>query len=55
MIVDLKRIELGKAVHDGALYVVEQIPTLVKYGDQTPILRAGINPGTFQGLGLTVK
>lgn len=41
MIIDLKRIQLGKNVEDGALWVVEQVPSLVVGGDQTPILRAG--------------
>jgi len=41
MIVDLKEISLNTAIHDGALYVVEQIPGLVEYEDVTPILRTG--------------
>lgn len=44
MLVDLKQIELGKAIHDDALWVVEQIPTRVAAGDQTPILRTGYWP-----------
>ena len=41
MIIDLKKVVLGEKIMDGALWVVEQIPTLVKSGDQTQILRAG--------------
>ncbi|XP_074649153.1 phospholipase B-like 1 [Tubulanus polymorphus] len=41
MIVDLKKIKLGETIMDGALYVVEQIPTLVVYRDETKILREG--------------
>jgi hypothetical protein len=41
MILDLNKIKLGKEIQDGALYVVEQIPTLVVYADQTNILRNG--------------
>ncbi|KAH3863783.1 phospholipase B-like 1 [Dreissena polymorpha] len=44
MIVDLKQIELQKAIHDDALWVVEQIPGLVEYADTTPILRTGYWP-----------
>ncbi|XP_071106196.1 phospholipase B-like 1 [Haliotis cracherodii] len=44
MIVDLKRIQLGSSILDDALWVVEQIPTLVKSGDQTAILRTGYFP-----------
>ena len=41
MVIDLKRIQLGEAILDDALCVVEQIPTLVESADQTDILRAG--------------
>lgn len=41
MIIDLKKIKLGHEIEDGALYVVEQIPTLVVYADQTKMLRNG--------------
>ena len=41
MILDLRKIELERTIHDGALWVVEQIPGLVEYGDTTPILRTG--------------
>ncbi|XP_020904137.1 phospholipase B-like 1 [Exaiptasia diaphana] len=44
MILDLKRVELNKTLHDGALWVVEQIPTYVESGDQTSILRYGYWP-----------
>ena len=43
MVLDLKKIKIKKSIEDGALYVVEQIPGLVEYGDQTHILRAGKN------------
>ena len=41
MIVDLKKIKLRETILDGALWVVEQIPSLVQSGDQTDVLRAG--------------
>ena len=41
MILDMKKISLGKSIDDNALWVVEQIPTLVKSADTTSILRAG--------------
>ncbi|CAH1794924.1 unnamed protein product [Owenia fusiformis] len=44
MIVDLKKVHLNEAIDDGALWVIEQIPTLVEAGDQTAILRAGYWP-----------
>lgn len=44
MVIDLKKIQLGKSVKNDALWVVEQIPGLVVAGDQTPILRAGYWP-----------
>ncbi|EDO42515.1 predicted protein, partial [Nematostella vectensis] len=44
MVLDLKRIQLNKTIEDNALWVVEQIPSLVASGDQTPILRAGYWP-----------
>ena len=43
MILDMKKISLGKFIDDNALWVVEQIPTLVKSADTTSILRAGKN------------
>lgn len=41
MVLDLKKIELQKAVKDGVLWVVEQIPGFVKSGDQTAVLQSG--------------
>lgn len=41
MVIDLKKIHLKSAIEDGALWVVEQIPSLVEAGDMTPILRTG--------------
>ena len=41
MILDLRKIELERTIHDSALWVVEQIPGHVEYGDTTPILRTG--------------
>ena len=41
MVVDLSRVSLGNWVADGALTVVEQIPGLVEYSDQTQALRQG--------------
>lgn len=41
MVIDLKKIHLKSAIDDGALWVVEQIPSLVEAGDMTPILRTG--------------
>lgn len=41
MVIDLKQIELNKTLHDNALWVVEQIPTLVAAADKTDVLRTG--------------
>lgn len=41
MVLDMKKVNLQKSLDDGTLYVVEQIPTLVEYSDQTHILRKG--------------
>ena len=41
MVIDLKQIQLNYTINDNALWVVEQIPGLVDYGDVTPILREG--------------
>ena len=41
MIIDMKRIEVNRSIADGALWVVEQVPSYVASGDQTEILRAG--------------
>ena len=42
MIIDLKKVTLGRQLADGALWVIEQIPGLVVGADQTTILRAGL-------------
>ncbi|KAI7789241.1 putative phospholipase B-like 1-like, partial [Triplophysa rosa] len=39
MIVDTSRVSLGSKLEDGALTVVEQIPGLVEFSDQTQTLR----------------
>lgn len=44
MIVDMKLINLNVSIKDGALWVVEQIPGLVEYGDLTNVLRTGYWP-----------
>ncbi|XP_053113152.1 phospholipase B-like 1 isoform X2 [Hemicordylus capensis] len=44
MILDTKKIKLQRSLDDGALYIVEQIPKLVEYSDQTSILRKGYWP-----------
>ncbi|KAK2571465.1 Phospholipase B-like 1 [Acropora cervicornis] len=44
MLLDLKKVELRKTLHNGALWIVEQIPGLVVGSDQTEILRAGYWP-----------
>ena len=49
MVLDLKQIELKKAVHDNALWVVEQIPGLVAYDDVSMILREGRLKVTIKG------
>jgi Phospholipase B len=41
MLVDYNKFEKGVAVHPGTLYVVEQIPGLVEYGDMTDQLERG--------------
>jgi len=41
MIVDLKKVTLGRSLDDGTLWVIEQVPGLVVGEDQTTILRAG--------------
>jgi len=42
MIVDLKKVTLGRALANETLWVIEQIPGLVVGADQTTILRAGL-------------
>ncbi|XP_056460799.1 phospholipase B-like 1 [Gadus chalcogrammus] len=44
MVVDRQRVKLGHWVEDGALTVVEQIPGLVEYSDQSQALRRGYWP-----------
>ncbi|KAK2833779.1 hypothetical protein Q5P01_017668 [Channa striata] len=44
MVLDRSKVKLGKSVEDGALVVVEQIPGLVEYSDQTQALRRGYWP-----------
>lgn len=44
MILDLKKIKLKEAILDDALWVVEQIPSLVRAADTTVILRTGYWP-----------
>lgn len=46
MVLDRSKVKLGHSVDDGALTVVEQIPGLVEYSDQTPALRRG-NSASF--------
>lgn len=41
MVVDLKRVSLRKQIEDWSLTVVEQIPGLVLYSDQSQALRHG--------------
>nr|XP_057905284.1 phospholipase B-like 1 [Doryrhamphus excisus] len=44
MVLDRSKVKLGHSVSDGALTVVEQIPGLVEYSDQTQALRLGYWP-----------
>lgn len=41
MVVDRSKVKLSSSIDDGALTVVEQIPGLVEYSDQTQALRRG--------------
>lgn len=45
MIVDMRKVTLGHSIEDGALTVVEQIPGLVEFSDQTQTLRRGKEHG----------
>ena len=47
MVLDRSKVKLGHSVEDGALTVVEQIPGLVEYSDQTQALRRGNNRSNF--------
>ena len=42
MIVDMKKVTLGRELADGTLWVVEQVPGLVVGDDQTEVLRFGL-------------
>ncbi|XP_074866748.1 phospholipase B-like 1 isoform X3 [Carettochelys insculpta] len=44
MVLDMKKVQLQSSLDDGALYIIEQIPTLVEYSDQTSVLRKGYWP-----------
>lgn len=44
MVLDRSKVKLGQSLADGALIVVEQIPGLVEYSDQTQALRRGSSP-----------
>lgn len=44
MVLDRSKVKLGQSLADGALTVVEQIPGLVEYSDQTQALRRGSSP-----------
>ncbi|XP_055366978.1 phospholipase B-like 1 [Betta splendens] len=44
MVLDRSRVKLRQSLDDGALTVVEQIPGLVEFSDQTPALRRGYWP-----------
>lgn len=47
MVLDRSKVKLGRSIDDGALTVVEQIPGLVEYSDQTQALRRGNNTLLF--------
>ncbi|XP_028601787.2 phospholipase B-like 1 isoform X1 [Podarcis muralis] len=44
MILNTNRVKLQESLGEGTLYVVEQIPKLVEYSDQTSVLRKGYWP-----------
>uniref|UniRef100_A0A098LYE7 Phospholipase B-like n=1 Tax=Opheodrys aestivus TaxID=186591 RepID=A0A098LYE7_9SAUR len=44
MILDTKKIKLQRSIDDGTLYIIEQVPNLVEYSDQTNTLRKGYWP-----------
>ncbi|XP_066530460.1 phospholipase B-like 1 [Hoplias malabaricus] len=44
MVLDTSKVSLGSSIEDGALIIVEQIPGLVEYSDQTQTLRRGYWP-----------
>lgn len=47
MVVDVSKVNLSSSLEDGALTVVEQIPGLVEYSDQTQTLRRGLTKTHF--------
>lgn len=47
MVLDRNKVKLGHSIGDGTLTVVEQIPGLVEYSDQTQALRRGNNTSFF--------
>lgn len=51
MVLDRSKVKLGHSVDDGALTVVEQIPGLVEYSDQTQALRRGNNRSSLSVFG----
>uniref|UniRef100_A0A4X2KFB4 Phospholipase B-like n=2 Tax=Vombatus ursinus TaxID=29139 RepID=A0A4X2KFB4_VOMUR len=44
MILDLKKVKLNDSLANETLFIVEQIPTLVEFTDQTDVLRKGYWP-----------
>ncbi|XP_061438802.1 phospholipase B-like 1 [Rhineura floridana] len=44
MVLDTNKVILQKSLEEGTLYIIEQIPKLVEYSDQTNILRKGYWP-----------
>ncbi|KAF7248903.1 Phospholipase B [Varanus komodoensis] len=44
MVLDTNKVKLQRSLDEGTLYVIEQIPKLVEYSDQTNILRKGYWP-----------
>lgn len=44
MVVDLNKIHLQQDIEEGALFIIEQIPGLVEFSDQTSVLRRGYWP-----------
>lgn len=50
MVLDRSKVKLNHSVDDGALTVVEQIPGLVEYSDQTQALRRGNSKTVFYSI-----
>ncbi|XP_037370205.1 phospholipase B-like 1 [Talpa occidentalis] len=44
MVLDLKKVKPKHSLDNGALYIVEQIPTYVEFSEQTDVLRKGYWP-----------